>query len=125
MKSGGEFKRLIRFIIIGGVNTVLIYALYAGLVLYGLHYLFALSLEYAVGILAGFIANRRWAFANHDRISPALFRYIATYCGVYVLNLVLLAFLVELADIHELLAQLLALGIATLATIMLNAGGFS
>jgi putative flippase GtrA len=94
----------------------LTYALYAGLVWYGIHYLLALTIEYAIGILAGFIANRQWTFANRDRIGPALFRYIATYCGVYVFNAVLLTFFVELADMHKLLAQLFALGIATIAS---------
>ena len=116
MNSYGEFKHLVRFVIVGGVNTALTYALYAGLVWYGIHYLLALTIEYAVGILAGFIANRQWTFANRDHIGPALFRYIAMYCGVYVLNAVLLTFFVELADMHKLLAQLFALGIATIAS---------
>ncbi len=116
MKISGEFKHLARFVIVGGVNTALTYALYAGLVWYGIHYLLALTIEYAVGILAGFIANRQWTFANRDRMGPALFRYIATYCIVYVLNAVLLTFFVELADMNKLLAQLFALGIATLAS---------
>ena len=116
VKSYGGFKRLSRFVIVGGVNTALTYALYAGLVWYGLHYLLALTIEYVIGILAGFIANRQWTFAYRDRIGPALFRYMATYCGVYLLNAVLLMFFVELAGMNKLLAQLFALGMATLAS---------
>ena len=92
------------------------YALYAGLVWYGLHYLLALTIEYAIGILTGFIANRQWTFAYRDRIGPALFRYMATYWGVYLLNAVLLMFFVESAGMNKLLAQLFALGMATLAS---------
>jgi putative flippase GtrA len=116
VKNYGELKHLSRFVIVGGVNTALTYALYAGLVWYGIHYLLALTIEYVIGILAGFIANRQWTFANRDRIGPALFRYIATYCGVYALNVVLLVFFVESADMNKLLAQVFALGIATLAS---------
>jgi putative flippase GtrA len=116
VKSYGGFKRLSRFVIVGGLNTALTYALYAGLVWYGYHYLLALTIEYAIGILAGFIANRQWTFAYRDRTGPALFRYMATYCGVYVLNAGLLMFFVELAGMNKLLAQLFALGIATLAS---------
>jgi putative flippase GtrA len=118
VKSTSEFKRLSLFVIVGGVNTALTYALYAGLVWVGYHYLLALTIEYAIGILAGFIANRQWTFADRDRKGPALLRYMATYCGVYVLNAVLLTFFVECADLHTLLAQLFALGIATLFSYM-------
>jgi putative flippase GtrA len=122
VKSHGGFRRLTRFVIVGSLNTSLTYALYAWLVWNGFHYLMALTIEYALGILAGFIANREWTFADHDRISPALFRYTATYCGVYVLNAVLLMFFVETADLNKLLAQLFALGIATLASYMVQQG---
>lgn len=115
VKSLGGFKRLTRFIIVGGLNTALTYALYAELVWYRFHYLLALTIEYVLGILAGFIANRQWTFANRDRIGPALFRYMTTYCGVYALNAVILMFFVETADLNKLLAQLFALSIATLA----------
>jgi putative flippase GtrA len=116
VKSHDGFKRLSRFVIVGGLNTALTYALYAGLVWYGYHYLLALTIEYIIGILAGFIANRQWTFASRDRIGPALFRYMATYCGVYVLNAVLLMFFVESAGLDKLLAQLCALVIATLSS---------
>ena len=116
LKSYGGFKRLARFVIVGGLNTALTYALYAGLVWYGYQYLLALTIEYAIGILAGFIANRKWTFAYRDRIGPAFFRYMATYCGVYVLNAALLMFFVELAGLNKFLAQFFALSMATLAS---------
>lgn len=47
---------------------------------------------------------------------------MATYYGVYLLNVVLLMFFVELAGINKLLAQFFALGMATLVSYLAQRG---
>lgn len=114
-----DLSRLIRFGLVGGVNTVVTYGVYAGIILLGVHYNSALACEYVVGIILGYFLNRIWTFSDRVHLEHPFKKYLATYAGVFLINLVFLNALVWLS-FHPLPGQVVALGLATLASYMLQ-----
>src|SRR3989337_3341179 len=52
----------LKFLVAGGINTVVTYMVYVLLVYLGWHYTLALLTEYTGGIIAGYHMNRYWTF---------------------------------------------------------------
>ena len=109
-----------KFLIVGVVNTALIYALYVALVYAGMHYNFALCLDYLGGILTGYLLNRRWTFRHHGRTCESFLKYCATYGVVFSLNMLLLNLLVRLGLLGPALGQLVALSVVTVISFLLQ-----
>ena len=114
-----DIGRLVRFGLAGGVTTLVTYGIYVVLLGFGVHFNAALALEYGVGILLGFGLNRIFTFGDRRDLERPFVRYVATYVAVFGLNLVLLNALV-LTGLHPVPAQALALGLATLASYVLQ-----
>jgi len=114
-----SLARLIKFSLAGGINTVVTYAFYAGLIWLGVHFNPALAGEYIVGIVLGFLLNRIWTFSDRRHLDHPFRKYLATYALVFLVNLVLLNALVW-AGLHPLPGQAVALGLATLASYLLQ-----
>lgn len=112
-------RREIRFLLVGGTNTLIGLAAYAVLyTLWGrqIHYLGALVLAYAVGISIGFWLQRRLVF----RVTGSVLLDFARYTGVQAImlsvNAVLLPLLVEKAGVPALPAQVVAQGVMVVVT---------
>jgi putative flippase GtrA len=78
----GERKKLVLFFVIGGVNTVFGYSLYAALIYIHLHYALASLLSTVGGVLFNFKTTGVIVFENHD--NRLLFRFIAVYIFNYL-----------------------------------------
>ena len=114
------WPKSIKFILVGAVNTVATYALYVILVNAGLQYAVALTLDYLVGILSGYLMNRHWTFVSHDSTHRSLVKYITTYVLVYLINLILLSLIVGLKILDPVFGQVLALGVVTMISFLLQ-----
>lgn len=68
-------SRIVRFVIVGGLNTCITYAIYLGLAL-SLRPWLAYGLAYALGIGIAFVGNRRWVFQS-DRAWSSFVPYAA------------------------------------------------
>jgi len=82
----GERKRLILFFLVGGVNTLFGYSLYALLIFLHLHYALASLLGTVGGVLFNFKTTGVIVFKNHD--NRLIFRFIAIYAITYLLNVI-------------------------------------
>ena len=109
-----------RFLVVGGINTVVGYALFALLQLTAGHvigYLGSLYLSYALAVTLAFVLHRRFTFRV---TSGSVVRDFARFIGVYVvalaLNTVVLPLLVELAGWNPLVAQAVCVVITTLVS---------
>lgn len=81
----GDRKRLILFLLVGGVNTLFGYSLYALLIYFHLHYALASLLSTIGGVLFNFKTTGVIVFENHN--NRLLLRFIAVYTVTYLLNL--------------------------------------
>ncbi len=100
----------VRFVLVGGINTVLGYALFALLVTVAgrsIGYLGSLYISYAIAIVAAFVMHRRFTFRVHatGRVAVDFLRFCSVYVVSLSINTVALPLLVEVVHWHPLVAQ--------------------
>ena len=79
-----EIRRIILFLVVGGVNTLFGYSLYALLLFLNFHYALASLLGTAGGILFNFKTTGTIVFKNSN--NTLLFKFVAVYCLTYTVN---------------------------------------
>jgi putative flippase GtrA len=82
-------SKFIRFLLVGGLNTAFGYGVYALLILLNVPYPLAVFLSTAAGVLFNFKTYGTLVFGSRD--NRLLWRFIAVYALIYVLNLIPLA----------------------------------
>lgn len=109
--------RFVRFVLVGGVNTLFGYALFAILVLASGSHRLALLGATIVGVLFNFLTTGRLVFGNSRWRRLPLF--VGVYALVFALNLGALDLLVA-SGVAPLLAQLLVLPVCVVISFLLN-----
>ena len=104
-----ELIRLLRFLLVGVLNTAVGYALFAGLIWLGAGPQLALPISFGLGVLWNYATHARLVFTDARR--DRLLAYIATYVGLYALNALLLWVLMALG-LSALVAQALCLPVS-------------
>jgi putative flippase GtrA len=99
--------RFLRFLIVGGINTMLTYGLYAGSLFIGLHYAWAVLVSTAVGFLVKFKTTGVLVFRNRD--NSLLWRFLMVGLLIYVLNVLLLRALKNAGIVEYLAGAILIL----------------
>ncbi len=74
--------KFLRFLVVGGLNTLLGVAVYGALLLAGLPFFAASAVSLFLGILVGFRAHAAFVFRTPGRI----WRYAAVWLAVYLLS---------------------------------------
>jgi len=113
--------QFLKFGIVGISNTLLTFIVYTLLLkVFGVWYLAASAIGFAVGATNGFLLNRRWTFREHvgDNLTPVRWA-IVQGCGL-ALNEGLLYLFVHDAHIDKLIAQACATVFVTLSTFFAN-----
>jgi putative flippase GtrA len=90
-------NRLIRYVLVGVINTIFGYGVYALLIWVGLHYTFATLVSTILGILFNFKTYGTLVFKNKS--NRLLLRYLAVYGFLYLCNN-LWIFLFEKAGVY-------------------------
>jgi putative flippase GtrA len=114
-------RQFVKFGIVGVSNTLLSLAVYAALLqVFGVAYLAASAIAFAVGTVNGFLWNSRWTFRDHvgDALTPV--RWFAVQgCGLAA-NLGLVFVFVHDASLGKLLGQVCTTAIVTVFTFIAN-----
>ena len=92
-------EQIIRFLIIGGVNTLFAYSIYALAIFLGAHYTLAVLLSTVIGTCFSFKTMGTMVFDNPD--NWLIFKFVAVYTLCYFLNIGVLR-LLTLAGLHNL-----------------------
>ena len=77
-----------KYLLIGGVNTVFGYCVFAFLLFFGIHYSLAVLVATILGILFNFQTYGRFVFKNHSW--NLLGRFVFVYTTIYLANITLL-----------------------------------
>ncbi|HST54711.1 MAG TPA: GtrA family protein [Solirubrobacteraceae bacterium] len=110
-----------KFGIVGVSNTLLTFLVYTLLVkAFGVWYLAASGIGFAVGAVNGFLLNRRWTFREHagDALTPVRW-FVVQGCGLLA-NLGLVYALVDGWRVDKLLGQAIATVIVVVLTFFAN-----
>lgn len=106
--------RFVRYLLIGGLNTVVGLALIFGFMNgAGLSPVAANTLAYAICILGSYALNRRFTFHDRGRAPHALPRFIAVQGTAWLTNLATLLMLHQGLGAGETAAQLVAVAVYT------------
>jgi len=109
----------VRFVLIGGINTIVGYGLYALLYLSAgrfIGYLGALYISYVIAIGIAFVLHRRFTFrvSGSGNVFIDLVRFAAVYVFSLIVNTLLLPVLIELGHVQPLVAQAAIVIVTTL-----------
>jgi putative flippase GtrA len=112
----GTARQFAKFLVVGAVNTLFGYSVFAGLVLAGMAPMPALVITYVVGILFNYFTTGRYVFGHAG--AGALLRFIAAYGVIYLFNVALYR-AVEALGAGPLLAQALCLPVVAVFSFVL------
>lgn len=119
--SASVLVQFVKFGIVGVSNTLLTLVIYTVLLkVFGVWYLAASAIGFAVGATNGFLLNRRWTFREHvgDALTPVRWGVVQT--GGLGVNEALLYVLVHDAHLDKLVAQVCATAVVTVTTFVVN-----
>ncbi len=114
-------EQFAKFGLVGVSNTLITYAVFTVLEEgFGVWYIAASGIGFAVGATNGFLLNRSWTFRGHDAQGGAALRWVLVQgCGL-LLDLALIAGFVEGAHLNKLVAQAFATVIVVVITFFVN-----
>ena len=115
--------QFVKFGIVGVSNTLIAFAVYTLLLkVFGVWYVAASGIGFAIGAVNGFLWNRAWTFKGHvgDARSPCRCRwFVVQGCGL-LLDLGLVYALVDGAGLDKLVGQALTTLVVTVLTFFVN-----
>jgi putative flippase GtrA len=112
--------QLVKFHIVGAVNTAITYAIYSLLVFSGMQNFAALCVEYPIGIAISFYLNGKYTFGMKKRRFEMLFRMIISYIPSFVLNFFFLWFFTEKAGLNSYISQIIAVVLVMIISFILQ-----
>ncbi|WP_375570100.1 GtrA family protein [Seohaeicola saemankumensis] len=104
----GFQQQIVRFLIVGGVNFLFTFAIYASaLNLLDLPYVIALVLAWLLGNILTYVLNFLWVFRPERQLNfrTRFVKYLGAGAVSVTLNVVILSGLVEIGGMDPLLAQ--------------------
>jgi putative flippase GtrA len=118
-----KHEQKIRYLMIGGWNTVFGYGVFAGLYFWlsnSVHYLFILSLSYIISITNAYIGYKLFVFKTRGNILREYFRFYLVYGVSFIFNLATLSLFVETLNFNMYVAQAIVTLITILGSYMLH-----
>ncbi len=103
-------RQFVKFVLVGGLSTLINFAIYAVLVLNHVDYLLAATVAFIVATLNSYTWNRRWTFRAGPHRHERLVKFTVVQLVGLAINLLILTFLIEHVGLqdHKLIAQLIA-----------------
>lgn len=111
-------KQFINFSIVGIINLVLSYVVYAILVYFSIHYQIANQVAFWLSVLNGYLLNKYWVFHKQSikKSKSQTLRYFLVYAFNYFLGIFLMYLYVDVLHINKYIVPFISMPI----TIPLN-----
>lgn len=104
----------IRFLFVGGLNTIVGYGVYALLLWLNVNYLVANTLSTIIGIAHSYLWNRFFTFKSKDKALGEITKFVSVYAVSYLIGMCTLYVFKDKLNISPYVAGLLNLVITTL-----------
>ncbi len=114
-------SQFVKFGIVGVSNTLIFFLVYTLLLkVFGVWYVAASGIGFAVGAINGFLWNRAWTFKGHvgDALTPV--RWFVVQSSGLLVNLGLVYLFVDGAGFGKLEGQAVTIAIVTVLTFLAN-----
>lgn len=108
------FKQLRRFLVIGGIATIISYSVFSfSIRVLSLHYIFANILAFLISITFSYHMNKRWSFEVAEQQSSHLTQYLTLYLFSLVVGTTILRITIGLLNIIPEIAFIISLCFTT------------
>ena len=107
----------VKFILVGILNTVFGYLVFAALLYFGLHYTLAVVLSTIAGVLFNFKTTGTLVFKNNN--NKLIFKFVAVYALTCIIGIIVLR-LAELVNVNLYFAGMVSTGICAIIAFILN-----
>ena len=92
------FDQFYKYIIVGTLNFIFTVGIFFILLnIFNIHYIISFTLTWLIGLLFTYVLNFIWVFKPADKIEfkRRLFKYFIVYFSSYIVNILLLKYLVS------------------------------
>ena len=116
-------SRKLRFLVVGGWNTLFGYLSFYVLYLLAadrLHYLIIANLAHFVAVTQSYVMQRRLVFRSDAPIASEFLRFNASHVGTLLFGLLAMALLVEAAGMSPLIAQAIVILMSVVLSYLLH-----
>lgn len=112
--------RIIKFCIVGGINTTItLSAFYLLNKILGINYAASTIISYSLGIINSYILNKHWTFQDSGKkILSQLLRFITINIISMGINLLIMYILVDKLYLDSMLSQVIATGFSTISNFL-------
>lgn len=118
-----KHEQKIRYLIIGGWNTVFGYGVFAALYFWladTMHYLMILSISYILSITNAYVGYKLFVFKTRGNILREYLRFYAVYGISFLFNLASLPLFIEILKLNMYVAQAIVTMVTILGSYMLH-----
>lgn len=112
-----EDKKLQKFLLVGVVNTIFGYSIYAFFLFVGFNFNLAAFLATIIGVLFNFKTSSKFVFKNNS--NKLLFKFVLSYVLIYILNIVSLN-IFNFLNFNMYLAGFITVGYLSLVSFFLQ-----
>ncbi len=110
-------KQIVSFILVGVLNTIVGYALYAFFIFIGFHYILAVVASTILGVLFNFKTISKFVFETHN--NRLIVKFFSVYLIVFIVNVALIK-LFKVFGYNDYIAGLIALFPCAAISFILN-----
>jgi putative flippase GtrA len=110
-----SFEQIIKFFLVGVLNTVVGYGVFFISSLY-INYLLALIFSHIVGVIHSFIWNKYWVFRSSKNKIREFLKFYSVYGVMLLINIAMLYYFVSILNISPQISQLIILHFLTILT---------
>lgn len=110
-------NKFIRFVLVGGINTLFGIGVYTLMIYIGTPYIWAALISHVLGVLFNFVTTGRLVFENHDK--RLIFKFVISYLFVYFINISINKFCQIIFGWNDYIAGICATILAALCSFMI------
>lgn len=107
-------RQEIRFLFVGGLNTLVGYGIYAILLFLNIHYLVANTISTIIGVLHSYLWNRYFTFQSKEKAGKEVIKFVSVYIASYLIGTATLYCFTGILNLSPYVAGLINLVITTL-----------
>ena len=121
MKITGLIKKLfndkrVRFLFVGGINTVVGYGAYALFIAIGLNPYLATTFSTIIGVINSYFWNKYFTFRQPKKSLTEVLRFVSVYAISYVANLLLVYLFVDCWGMDKYISGAVCLFVVTIVS---------
>lgn len=116
-------EQKIRYLIVGGWNTLFGYGIFAALYFWlgsSMNYLWILSISFVISVANSYLGYKIFVFKTKGNVIKESLRVYLVYGVSFVFNLIMLPFLVEIVHLNMYIAQAFVVFVTIIGSYLLH-----